>query len=100
MPAQALGYVCSVCRPSESEMNRVSTVEFIRNFGLHSDSALSAPIVITKSDRDRLVLMSIEQYDRPKNICDAFQTTATKTPRGRPKPVHETGQGVGRTRLR
>jgi len=35
---------------------RLTTAEFIRNFGSHSDAALAEPIIITKNGRHRLVL--------------------------------------------
>ena len=76
-------------------MNRISTVEFIRNFGLHSDNALSTPLVITKNDRDRLVLISIGEYDKLKSAYDAAQHGGVKTPEGRAKPARDEGRGVG-----
>lgn len=42
---------------------RFSSKEFLRNFGSLADLALREPIVITKSGRDRLVLLSIEAFD-------------------------------------
>jgi prevent-host-death family protein len=41
---------------------RISSKELIRNFGAFSDIALKEPVVITKNGRDRLVLLSIEDY--------------------------------------
>ena len=43
---------------------RISTGEFIRNFGALSDRALTEPVTITKNGRDRLVVLSAEEYDR------------------------------------
>jgi PHD/YefM family antitoxin component YafN of YafNO toxin-antitoxin module len=54
-------------------MKRVSTVELIRNFGVFSDDALSTPIVVTKNGRDRLVIISIEQYDVLRHASDALE---------------------------
>ena len=68
-------------------MKRVSTVELIRNFGLHSDAALATPIIVTKNGRDRLVLISIEQYDMLQHAYDAFEDTRTKAPPERAKPA-------------
>jgi PHD/YefM family antitoxin component YafN of YafNO toxin-antitoxin module len=45
---------------------KVSTAELVRNFGPLSDKALSEPLTITKNDRDRLVLLSVEEYSRLK----------------------------------
>jgi len=50
---------------------RLTTGELIRNFGSHSDTALAEPIVITKNGRDRLVLISIEQYNALQRAAEA-----------------------------
>jgi PHD/YefM family antitoxin component YafN of YafNO toxin-antitoxin module len=76
-------------------MKRVSTVELIRNFGAHSDAALATPIIITKNGRDRLVLISIEQYDMLQHAYDAFEDTRSKGPPERAKPARITA-GVRR----
>jgi len=49
---------------------RVSVKELLRNFSLLSDKALSEPVIITKNGRDRLVLVSIEEYLMLKDIID------------------------------
>jgi PHD/YefM family antitoxin component YafN of YafNO toxin-antitoxin module len=43
---------------------RVTTAEFIKKYGALADRALSEPITITKNGRDRLVVVSAEEYDR------------------------------------
>jgi prevent-host-death family protein len=43
---------------------KVSTAEFVRNFGPLSDKALIEPVTITKNGRERLVLLSVEEYER------------------------------------
>jgi PHD/YefM family antitoxin component YafN of YafNO toxin-antitoxin module len=43
---------------------RVSSAEFIRNYGLLSDKALGEAVTITRNGRDRLVLMSADEYER------------------------------------
>jgi len=45
---------------------KVSTAEFIKNYGTLADKALSEPVVITKNGRDRLVMLSAEEYARLK----------------------------------
>ena len=45
---------------------RVSTAEFIKNYGTLADKALSEPVTITKNGRDRLVMISVEEYARLK----------------------------------
>ena len=43
---------------------RVTTAEFIKNYGSLADKALMEPVTITKNGRDRLVVVSIEEYSR------------------------------------
>ena len=43
---------------------RVTTAEFIKNYGALADKALSEPVTITKNGRDRLVVVSAEEYGR------------------------------------
>ena len=46
---------------------RVSTANFIKNYGTLADKALAEPVTITKNGRDRLVVISVEEYDRLKS---------------------------------
>jgi len=43
---------------------RVTTAEFIKNYGSLADKALLEPVTITKNGRDRLVMISVEEYGR------------------------------------
>jgi len=45
---------------------KVSTAEFIKNYGTLADKALQEPVTITKNGRDRLVMISAEEYSRLK----------------------------------
>jgi PHD/YefM family antitoxin component YafN of YafNO toxin-antitoxin module len=45
---------------------KVSTAEFIKNYGTLADKALLEPVVVTKNGRDRLVVISAEEYARLK----------------------------------
>jgi prevent-host-death family protein len=45
---------------------RISSADFQRQFGALSDKALTEPLTITRNGRDRLVLLSIEEYERLK----------------------------------
>jgi PHD/YefM family antitoxin component YafN of YafNO toxin-antitoxin module len=45
---------------------RISTADFIKNFGALADQALSEPVRITKHGRDRLVMLSATEDDRLK----------------------------------
>jgi hypothetical protein len=43
---------------------RVSSAEFLKKYGALSDKALSEPVTITRNGRDRLVLVSAEEFER------------------------------------
>lgn len=43
---------------------KVSSAEFIKNYGTLADKALLEPVTITRNGRDRLVLISSEEYER------------------------------------
>ena len=45
---------------------KVSTADFIKNYMSLADKALTEPLVITKNGRDRLVMLSAEEYARLK----------------------------------
>ena len=60
---------------SQRFTNSVSAADISRNFGEWQSRALSAPLTITHHGRARLVLMSIEEFDRlghmPESRCAA-----------------------------
>jgi PHD/YefM family antitoxin component YafN of YafNO toxin-antitoxin module len=43
---------------------KVSTADFIKNYGTLADKALSEPLTITKNGRDRFVLVEAGEYAR------------------------------------
>ena len=45
---------------------KVTTADFIKHYGALADRALSEPLTITKNGRDRLVVLSAEEYGRLK----------------------------------
>jgi PHD/YefM family antitoxin component YafN of YafNO toxin-antitoxin module len=45
---------------------KVSTAAFIKNYGTLADHALKEPVTITKNGRDRLVILSADEYARLK----------------------------------
>ena len=45
---------------------KVSTADFLKNYGTLADKALTEPVVITKNGRDRLVILSADEYARLK----------------------------------
>ena len=55
-------------------MTRVTATEFKNNVGAFSDAAMREPVIITSHQRDRLVLLSAEEYQRltgtPKGVSE------------------------------
>lgn len=47
-------------------MITVSSAEFQRNFGTYQDKALTEPVVITRNGRERVVMVSADEYRRLK----------------------------------
>ena len=45
---------------------RVTTADFIKHYGRLAYRALSEPLTITKNGHDRLVVLSVEEYERLK----------------------------------
>lgn len=45
-------------------MTRVTATGFKNNIGTYSDAAMRKPVIITNHQRDRLVLLSAEDYRR------------------------------------
>lgn len=45
---------------------RVTSAAFLKNYGSLSDTALKEAVTITRNGRDRLVLVSVEEYERLK----------------------------------
>jgi prevent-host-death family protein len=48
------------------EMITISSAEFQRNFGTYQDKALTEPVAITRNGRERLVVVSADEYRRLK----------------------------------
>jgi prevent-host-death family protein len=58
-------------------MTRVTATEFKNNIGAVSDAAMQEPVIITSHQRDRLVLLSADEYrrltdDTPKSVSAEF----------------------------
>jgi len=46
---------------------RVTTADFIKHYGSLADRALAEPVTITKNGRDRLVVISADEFARLKS---------------------------------
>ena len=79
-------------------MQRVTSREFRRNFDRLQDEALRSPLSITRNGRDRLVLLSVDEYERLKQrdrqalaveeLSDAeIEAIRTAEPPSRSRPV-------------
>jgi prevent-host-death family protein len=71
---------------------KVSTAEFIKNYGMLADKALSEPVTITKNGRDRLVMISAEEYSRLERrdrrvVKSSRKKKSPSSPRQRLSPV-------------
>lgn len=55
-------------------MTRVTATEFKNNIGTFSDAAMNGPVIITNHNRDRLVLMSVEEYRRLTGTAEGVTT--------------------------
>lgn len=53
-------------------MTRVTATEFRNNIGSFSDAAMNEPVIITSHERDRLVLLSAEEYRRLTGSSDGL----------------------------
>ncbi len=49
-------------------MPTVSSTDLSNKLGQYQDEALKRPLIITKNNRDRLVMLSIEEYRRLKHL--------------------------------
>lgn len=47
-------------------MVTITSVEFQRNFGRYQDEALKEPVAITRNGRERIVVLSADEYHRLK----------------------------------
>jgi prevent-host-death family protein len=47
-------------------MVTISSAEFQRHFGRYQDVALTEPVAVTRNGRERLVVLSVDEYQRLK----------------------------------
>lgn len=48
-------------------MRRVSSTEFQKKVGLYQDLALTEPLTVTRNGREKIVVLSAEEYHRLKS---------------------------------
>ena len=69
---------------------RASVREILRNFAYFTDRALIEPVIITKNGRDRIVMISAEEYAMMRDLIDAGSETPdeqTVRPGRKPRPA-------------
>jgi prevent-host-death family protein len=66
-------YITDMTDNQERPRSIVTSAEFQRNLGLYQDKALAEPVIITKNGRERLVLVSVEEYHRLKRRALAVE---------------------------
>ena len=47
-------------------MRRISSTDFQKKVGLYQDMALNEPLTVTRNGRDKIVVLSAEEYGRLK----------------------------------
>ena len=47
-------------------MRQITSTEFQKKVGLYQDLALSEPLTVTRNGRDKVVVLSADEYDRLK----------------------------------
>ena len=55
-------------------MVRVSSAEFLKKYGTLTDQALVEPVTITRNGRDRLVVVSAEEFERLRRATRRSRT--------------------------
>jgi len=61
-------------------MATITSTEFQQNVGVYSDAAMREPVVITSHNRERLVLLAVDDYKRLKALDDRQALLASEMP--------------------
>lgn len=56
-------------------MKRVSSAEMAKRFSAYCDMALNAPIIVTKNGRERLVVLSIDEFNFLREMMEKSGAT-------------------------
>jgi len=59
-------------------LKRVSSAEMAKRFSAYCDLALNAPIIVTKNGRDRLVVLSIDEFNFLRDLVDRSGTSQAR----------------------
>ena len=51
-------------------LKRVSSAEMAKRFSAYCDLALNAPVIVTKNGRDRLVVLSIDEFNFLRDLVE------------------------------
>ncbi|ARN79811.1 type II toxin-antitoxin system Phd/YefM family antitoxin [Methylocystis bryophila] len=59
-------------------LKRVSSAEMAKRFSAYCDLALNAPIIVTKNGRDRLVVLSIDEFNFLRDFVERSGATGAR----------------------
>ena len=59
-------------------LKRVSSAEMAKRFSAYCDLALNAPIIVTKNGRDRLVVLSIDEFNFLRDLVERSGATLSR----------------------
>lgn len=59
-------------------LKRVSSAEMAKRFSAYCDLALNAPIIVTKNGRDRLVVLSIDEFNFLRDLVERSGATVAR----------------------
>jgi len=60
----------------------ISATDFQRRVGFYTDKAMQEPVIIASHGRDRLVLLSVEDYNRLKMLDEREVVRCEEIPEG------------------
>jgi hypothetical protein len=81
-------------------MRHVSSLDLVRSFGSYSDIALREPVIVTKNGRERLVLLSVEEFNFLRHAAGAYEDESASRGAGGKERGHSRDAQPGRPRLR
>lgn len=77
-------------------MITVTAAEFQRHFGRYQDEALTQPVAISRNGRERVVMISVDEYRRLKRrsrevikVGDLSDQEVAEIAKGRMDPRHD-----------
>lgn len=66
-------------------LKRVSSADMAKRFSAYCDQALNAPIVVTKNGRDRLVMLSVDEFNFLQDLVEKAGPNARRVAESAPR---------------